>query len=222
MTQFLAIQNTYTHMQLALFNDQAMVAFTEIDKQVASKECIIALQELLEKNNTLFSQLSFIAVNQGPGPFTTLRVVISTVNGLSFAKKVPLIGVNALEGFLKEYEDTPFQNKVIFLNAFGCDVYYALQRGHEILLGCGSLQTILEEFYQKIPHDPILFLGNGVEKYYTHINATFGNRARFLDPNPQTVSLGQIGKMALQNWKEQEHIAFELQPYYYKSAYPVL
>ncbi len=156
MTHYLAIQNTYTSMQLAIYSDISACGFVELDKTKASKECIIALQELLKQCNLHFEDLAFIVANQGPGPFTTLRVVISTINGLSFATQKPFIGINAIEAFLKEYEQEPYKNKVVILNAFGNDLYYGIQIDTSTIdIGCASAQSLLLQINQKIP--PVQF-----------------------------------------------------------------
>ncbi len=219
MAYYLAIQNTYTTMQLAVYNGTTSCAFLELDKTKASKDCIIALQELLTSCKIGFDELAFIAANQGPGPFTTLRVVISTINGLSFASKKPLIGVNAIEAFLREYEHESCPNKVVILNAFGDDLYFGIQINNDIETGCASSQALLLQVAQKIPHDPILFLGNGIAKYQSAIQATFGNRALFLSPNPETVSLNQIAQIGLEKWHAKQDISYQLQPLYFKAAF---
>lgn len=219
MAYYLAIQNTYTSMQLAIYKDKALCASAELDKTKASKDCIIVLKELLKTSAIHFEDLAFIVANQGPGPFTTLRVVISTINGLSFASKKPLIGINAIEAFLKEYQQQQYENKVVLLNAFGDDLYYGIQSDNSLDIGCASTESVLLQINQKISQNPILFLGNGIKHCQQALQTTFGNRAHFLDPNPETVSLQQIAQMGFEKWQKREDISFQLQPHYFKSAF---
>lgn len=219
MPTFLAIQNTYTHLQMALFHGAHCLGATQLDKTVASKECILSLQELLNDHNLKFENLDFIAANQGPGPFTTLRVVIATINGLSFATKIPLIGINSLDALLSEFANHPAANKVVMLNAFGRDVYYLIQTNTtSVNSGCGALASVILEITTKIPHDPILFLGNGFLLNQELLQATFGNRAIVLEPFPETASLKQVALIGLEHWNKQENISYQLQPFYYKAA----
>ncbi len=218
MTYFLAIQNTYTHVQMGVFYGSKPIATTEIDKKDASKECINALAKLLANSSVPFNNLSFIAVNQGPGPFTTLRVVIATVNGLGLTQKIPVIGINALEALLSEYANQPTPNKVALLNAFAHDLYFGIQTANFIETGCTSAASCFLEISQKIPQGPILFLGNGILGNEQFLNATFGNRAQFLPVNPETVSLNHIAKIGLENWHNKQNVQYQLQPLYYKSV----
>src|SRR5471030_2525471 len=97
MKHYLSIQNTYTHVEMALFQDGQLINWVSEDKLRASKHFILLIAGLLQEHQIKFSDLSFVAVNQGPGPFTTLRVVIASVNGLSYATKIPLVGIDALD-----------------------------------------------------------------------------------------------------------------------------
>lgn len=218
MIHYLALQNTYGAVQIALYSQEEQKAFIELDKTLASKECINALQKIMAQAGLTLSDIAFIACNQGPGPFTTLRVVIATINGLSFAGKLPLIGINALEAFLQEFELEPFENKVVLLNAFGDDLYYAIQSGKDLEMGCASTPMVLEQINQKIPNGAILFLGNGIQKINSYIETSFGNRAQFIPSDPQTVSLAQIARMGLKKWDTGQDLTFQLEPLYFKAA----
>ena len=220
MAYYLAIQNTYTHVQMALYENANELTCMEIDKTRASKDCIVVLQEMLTLHKITLNNLEFIAANQGPGPFTTLRVVIATINGLSFSSKIPLIGINAIEAFLQEYQLTDYHNKVVLMNAFGNDAYYGIQINNSYEdSGCGQIESILLQVTQKIPDGNILLLGNGVELFGSQITSSLEQRAVFLDPNPQTVSLKHIAQIGLQRWQTQKDITFQLQPLYFKSAF---
>lgn len=213
METFLAIQNTYQQVQMALSINGTLSDIISLDKTVASRDCINALDQLLCQNLVSLSDLSFIAVNHGPGPFTTLRVVISTVNGLSFASKISLIGINGMQALASEYSES---QKVILLNAFGNDVYYLIETPGSQTMGVTNAASLIQHVLQKIPHDPILFLGNGTLLYQELITATFGDRAHFPHPMPETTSLQTIAQLAAARWKSHENISFELQPLYYK------
>lgn len=216
METFLAIQNTYHQVQMALSLNGTLSKIIALDKTVASKDCIMALEQLLRQNSVSFTNLSYIAVNQGPGPFTTLRVVISTVNGLSFARNIPLIGINGMQALANDYPDV---YKVVLLNAFAGDVYYLIDASGIIYHGVASINTVIQEILQKIPHHPILFLGNGSLLYKELITATFGDRAPLAPTIPETASLNSIANLAIQQWKIQKNISYQLQPLYYKQPF---
>ena len=78
MTKYLAIQHTYDTFEIALFINHKLVDKISDDKRHTSKLFIPHLQQLLSKNAISFAELSFCAVNCGPGPFSTLRSIIAS------------------------------------------------------------------------------------------------------------------------------------------------
>lgn len=141
MASFLAINSTYQHVQIALYNDDSLIAQHQEHKYRASKNLIPLIDSLLLGNNLKLADINFICINKGPGPFTTLRTVITTINGISFAAGTPLIGINCLDAFLQEYKNPDYPHTVILLNAFGQDVYFATDK-HQ---GYKNIDLILQE-----------------------------------------------------------------------------
>lgn len=216
MIQFLSIQSTYHSVELALFNNDSVVTRSSIPKIKASSNLIPELSSSLEKNGISFDELDFIAVNQGPGPFTTLRVVIATANGLQFASNKPLIGIDALDAFLQEYHDPTYPITVVLLNAFNKDVYFGIQQGTKIDKGYKNNLVLLAELKEQFPNQMIRFLGNGTSLYEDAIRDVFHDQAIIPAPLPQTCSIEQIGLMGLHNWEKRERISNQLLPLYLK------
>ncbi len=217
MTSFISIQNTYQELELALFNNTTVIDTRKENKQLASKQFVLLLEDLLSSHKLQLHDLSFIAVNQGPGPFTTLRIVIASVNGLSFASNIPLIGIDGLAAFVHEYHDPQYPNTVVLLNAFAQDVYFAIERENTPpLKGYKNVSALLEELPKQFPDEPIRFLGNGADMYQELIKELFGNQAYIPEQIPQTCSVQQIGIMGLSKWQEKVEISDQLYPLYLK------
>ena len=126
MHSYIAIQNTYDIFEMALFINNNIIDHIHDDKRHTSKMFIPFLDQLCIRNNILFSNISFCAVNCGPGPFSTLRSIIASVNGLYLATNVPLIGIDGLEATFLEFYDKQYQNTIVLLNAFNNEVYYLI------------------------------------------------------------------------------------------------
>ncbi len=56
-----------------------------------------AIQQLIIKNNFALQDLDAIAISNGPGSYTGLRVGLASAKGLCFALKKPLISINTLQ-----------------------------------------------------------------------------------------------------------------------------
>lgn len=217
MTSFLTIQNTYHDIQLALFQGPQIVATANANKIAASRMLIPLASSILSKNNTPLSELKFIAANLGPGPYTTLRTVLTSVNGLNFATHVRLIGIDALDAMLQENSPAAKMPMVVLLNAFNQDVYFATQSAPgEIQKGCMNIKALLAHLAHISPENPIQFVGNGTALHKDLIVDTFGSRTVITDPITEAPSIETIGLMALAKWDRQEGLASQLMPVYLK------
>jgi tRNA threonylcarbamoyladenosine biosynthesis protein TsaB len=211
MNLFLIINSTYEDVDVALYCDKAMIDREIIHKHVANKYLIPSIDKILHKNNISLSALSFIAVNKGPGPFTTLRTVIVAVNGISFASQIPLIGINGLEVLFDEHKQNS-STTVALLNAYGQDVYFYTKTEQ----GCENSIQLLERLKKIVPSQNIYFIGNGVEVYRTQIELIFQEQAIIPFPLPQFASTNSIAAVALECWHSKNNISTQIMPYYMK------
>jgi len=221
MTRFISIQNSYQTLELGLFDNATLISIRSTKNQQASREFIPLLQDLLKHNSQSLQELSCMVVNQGPGPFSTLRVVIASVNGINFSTNIPLIGIDGLDSFIMQYSDSSYPYTVVLLNAFNYDVYFALQQpGQPIIKGYKKIDQLLYELAKIIPRQTIRFLGNATRLYEDRIRAQFNNHVHIPYPLPLFCSIEQIAHIGLQKWKKKEGIMKNLLPLYLKQ-YPL-
>jgi tRNA threonylcarbamoyladenosine biosynthesis protein TsaB len=57
----------------------------------------VAINTLLQKEGYAMQQIQAVAVTQGPGSYTGLRVGMASAKGICFALQIPLITINTLE-----------------------------------------------------------------------------------------------------------------------------
>ncbi|MCF7900071.1 tRNA (adenosine(37)-N6)-threonylcarbamoyltransferase complex dimerization subunit type 1 TsaB [Candidatus Babeliales bacterium] len=160
MEKFLILQATYENVQFSLYNDLTLIESGFVDKMEASSLLMSRLCALLQKHALTFSHLAFIGASQGPAPFTTLRSMIATLNGIGFATKVPLVGCDGLEVFVKAHHT---KNKTVaLLNAFSGDIYYALYDGKTVQTGWEKPDTYIACLSHTFAHETFTFIGNAV------------------------------------------------------------
>ncbi len=213
----LALQNTYEVFELGLYQGSVHLDMRTDDKKTISKNLIPLLNDVLTDNNISLDQVEFISVNQGPGPFTTLRSVIASVNGLNFGAHIPLIGIDGLKALLQEYPNDNYPITIALLNAFSKDVYFGIQNDATVTTGYKNIFEFLQELKQIFKTAPIRFIGSGTQLYKNEIVKLFGSQAYISDPLPQSCSLDQIARMGLNRWEKQKDISKELYPLYLKT-----
>lgn len=216
-TLYLVLQNNYEEIQIALYQSQYCIGKKIINKTYASKDLINSLDELLNENGLIIQDIAFIGVNQGPSPFTTLRVVIATANALNFGTDIPLIAIDGLEAFIEENKNMPVTT-VALLNAYNNDVYFAIyDQVNPIEKGWQNITEFLSYLKVRFPNEKIKFIGNGTDLFKKEISELF-NLELLKEPNPQSCSIEQIAKMTYQKWLSQEDIVEQLVPMYLKDA----
>jgi len=213
MALFLAVHARYKDVQLGLFKEGILLELASDESKKISRNFISLLDEMLKKHKLVFSDLAFIAAHQGPAPFTTVRVCLTTVNGFAFATGMPLIGVNGLQELLENYRQDS-RVTVALLNAFSQEVYYGIDDPFDktTTYGYAQAETFITELSQKYS-TPLAFVGNGIELYEGIIKNSLNGRADLLSAD--IVTLETIAKKALEKWYNNE-IENQLMPLYLK------
>jgi tRNA threonylcarbamoyladenosine biosynthesis protein TsaB len=215
---FLLIYGSYDFIQCALIQ-QDMLGCSKASHKDASKNLIVMIDELLKNNHKKLKDCSFIAVHQGPAPYTTLRTVIATANGLSFATKIPLVGLNGLETLLQESHNVLYDYTIVLLNAFSNDVYYGIydEKQQKSVIGCNSFQNFLAHLETFPPSLKIQCVGNAALAYQQQLL----ERIPFITfpvPFLLVCSLQGLIKQAEKQWSLQENITQQLMPLYLKAS----
>lgn len=195
---YLVLQSTYDLIEIGLGVDYTLLDQLSLNKMDANRNLILEINNLLLKHNLNLEQLSFIATNLGPAPFTSLRVVIVTVNGLAFATGIPLIGVNGLQAFVTEFnanqptnsekdiQSPTFSNSsnpntitLALLNAYNQDAYYGiLDQAGNFTAGWGATNELLISLaarFKAAGVQKIQLIGNGVNLFIAKIKQDLGD-----------------------------------------------
>lgn len=163
MHLYIAIQSTYDVFEMGLFINNTLTDQINEDKRHTSKLFIPLLEQLLTRNSVLFSDISFCAVNCGPAPFSTLRSIIASMNGLHYATKIPLISIDGLEATFSEFYNPAYKNTVVTLNAFNNESYYLIASGnHIVATGYKKTELLPPEIAEKLSTDSVNSIDNKV------------------------------------------------------------
>ena len=99
MAYILNIETATKNCSISIAKDGIVIMCKEMAEQGYShaEKLHVFIEEALEELNLDFSDLDAIAVSQGPGSYTGLRIGVSAAKGLCYALNVPLIAVDTLE-----------------------------------------------------------------------------------------------------------------------------
>ncbi|NJN80073.1 MAG: tRNA (adenosine(37)-N6)-threonylcarbamoyltransferase complex dimerization subunit type 1 TsaB [Anaerolineales bacterium] len=94
----LAVDTSTTQVGLALYNENQVVAeMMWSSHQYHTTQLASALSDLMKRCDVNMEDISCLGVAIGPGSFTSLRVGLSLVKGIAFAKNIPVIGIPTLD-----------------------------------------------------------------------------------------------------------------------------
>ena len=94
----LAVDTSTSQIGLALYDGaQVLAESLWTTKTRHTVELAPAVAEMLAHTGVKIDEIKALAVAIGPGSFTSLRVGLSFIKGLAFARTLPTIGVNSLD-----------------------------------------------------------------------------------------------------------------------------
>ncbi len=148
------------------------------EPQPKSQASLLApmVENLLKRNNLSISDIDAVAISEGPGSYTGLRVGLSLAKGICYGASLPLIGVNTLAAMAQCAKDkldssngggiAPDAVFIPMIDARRMEVYSAVfsSNGSEIE---GTRAVILDEnsFAEYIASGKVVFTGNGSAKF---------------------------------------------------------
>lgn len=98
MALILAIETGTEICSVALVRDGELVALRESDEERNHASTIAPfVDELLRECGVRPSELEAVAVSQGPGSYTGLRIGVSFAKGLCYALQIPLLAIGSLD-----------------------------------------------------------------------------------------------------------------------------
>ena len=136
-----------------------------------------AIEELFLNTRYQLKELKAVAVSNGPGSYTGLRVGLASAKGICYALSIPLITISTMEIIAFSVKDKAEDLVVPLVDARREEVFTAVY-DREIRVKNSTYAMILEPgtFGDLLDSHKIIFCGNAIEKlrkYVDHPNASF-------------------------------------------------
>lgn len=131
----LSIETTGAHLGFSLvdFSEEPRLLkhFFKPIKHKQSEEFFSHLTKLMRECRVKKVDLSFIAVDHGPGSFTGVRVGVAAARALSQGLNIPVIGVSSLEALAWQAPFLHEKRKGVLLSSFPAlpgEIYFSVYR----------------------------------------------------------------------------------------------
>jgi tRNA threonylcarbamoyladenosine biosynthesis protein TsaB len=160
----LNIETATKNCSVALAKEGKTIVCKEIAEEGYShaERLHVFIEEIIKEAGITLNDLSAIAVSQGPGSYTGLRIGVSAAKGLCYALDIPLIAVDTLQALASQ---VAISNGLIIpmIDARRMEVYSAvfapnLERKREVLA-----EIITESSFENL-QETLYFVGDCAEK----------------------------------------------------------
>lgn len=182
MALILNIDTATEHASVCIANDAKIlsVRFNEDAKQHAAF-LQPAIESICKEAQLSLGGIDAVAVSNGPGSYTGLRVGLSSAKGICYALNKPLILINTLLVMAEAQRKTAKENYICpMIDARRMEVFTAVydQELNEII--APQAMVLTEESYSELLKTySILFCGSGANKWSKIVqssNAFFSNQ----------------------------------------------
>ncbi|MDP1932512.1 MAG: tRNA (adenosine(37)-N6)-threonylcarbamoyltransferase complex dimerization subunit type 1 TsaB [Gammaproteobacteria bacterium] len=139
MSKILAIDSSNAHCSIALNSDGRITFRQSHEDRQHARRMLPMISSLLEEQGLRISELDAIAIVNGPGSFTGLRIGAGVAQGLAFGADIPILGISSLAVMaMKAHRQAGYSNLLICLAARDHEIYsgaYRVEKDDVALLG---------------------------------------------------------------------------------------
>ena len=219
MATILSIETSTQVCSVAVAEDNHVIYHEEdFDGPSHAVKCGVFIQNALSFAESHAIPLDAVAVSEGPGSYTGLRIGASMAKGVAYGRNIPLINIPTLElmcvPVLLYHEEIPEDSLLVpMIDARRMEVYAAI---YDISLHCiRNIQADIvdaETYIDYLERRPVIFFGNGSTKcrdIIAHPNAMF-----IPDINPLASNMAPLAEQRIRSGRIADTAYFE--PFYLK------
>ena len=187
MNRILCLESSTEVCSVAIIENGEILDFREENEGLShSKMLTVFIQDILKSNDLQVADIDAVAVSEGPGSYTGLRIGVSVAKGICYAGEKPLIAISSLEAMthyvlknsnLYNFDITHNDILVPMIDARRMEVYRAIYNSKaERVQKVEAVIVDEKTFETELKSGKVIYYGNGAEKCKTvlqHPNAVF-------------------------------------------------
>ena len=169
----LAIETATSSCSVALSAGDLKFQRSEIGNNIHSQKLLSMIETVLSESQINVSELNAVAVGQGPGSFTGLRIGIGVAQGIAFGVNCKMLGISSLAALAQQAIDVGYV--IAGIDARMNEVYWGVYRvsptGVKLI---GSLQLnppksinleLISQLGLDLDNQELVFAGNAWSEY---------------------------------------------------------
>lgn len=213
----LSIDTSTTVCSVALHNlEGTLVSFYELHVEHSHSSYLNKMIEnLLENTGLTFKDLKAVAISEGPGSYTGLRIGTASAKGFCYTLDIPLIAVSTLQSMAKEVSQYNTSSALLcpMIDARRMEVYTALYNQQLETVEAIHPKVIDEtSFKDTLENQQVIFFGNGMDKCKETLQTTNSFFVAEIVPSAK-----HVGTLAIEKFKKEDFadVAY-FEPFYLK------
>lgn len=175
MSLILSLDTSTQNCSVALHKNGQLITQELVSEEGShSKALTLLIEKVMKTAGLELSELSAVAVSNGPGSYTGLRIGLATAKGICFALDKPLICLPTLQVLASAVDATAGSLLLPLLDARRMEVYAAVYSSTLAEVSPQEAHILTLESYQG--YSPLVAFGNGSAKWQescTHPAITF-------------------------------------------------
>ena len=195
---WLGIETANAPLSVAVVKDGAIIAeVVQNIKLTHSVGAMPAIEELLNKAGLKPTDVDAIAVSEGPGSYTGVRIGVTIAKTLAWTLQKPLVGVSSVKSLA--YNGQLFSGVVCALfDARRQHVYAGAYKNGGAVVEDGHMS--IEALVEKLDglNEDVLFVGVDVAMYWDKIATKLGDRAQQAPLSFNLPRASQVIELAMQ------------------------
>lgn len=219
-TKILTIETTTRSCSVCLSKDGLPWIVKETRSQSGHAEKLtLFIEEVLETASLTLQDVDAIAVSQGPGSYTGLRIGVSTVKGLCYALDKPMLAVDTLQALAWGAKFEQKRTKVAYvslMDARRMDAYVGIYDENISVLKapyfCTLTPTSFDFLLEEKGIEQIVLVGDGISKYQE-----IATNSNIIASTVDLPSAKYLGALAQEAYNQQQFVDVAyFEPFYLK------
>lgn len=217
MAIILCLETATTVCSVALFDNEKLLTYQEYHIEKSHSVLLPTLVETSLNNAGLSkAELNAVAISEGPGSYTGLRIGVSIAKGLCYALDIPLIAVNTLASMAAAVNNYNKRQALLcpMIDARRMEVYCGVfDHQNNLVLDVAPVIVDANSFSNLLETSEVWFFGDGASKcrelFSSQPNAEFVD-----DVWPSARGMGVLAQARFCSSKFEDIAYFE--PFYLK------
>ena len=199
MSLILSLDTSTQNCSVALHENGQLISHEQVSEEGShSKELTLLIEKVMKTAGRALAELSAVAVSNGPGSYTGLRIGLATAKGICFALDKPLICLPTLQILATKVQAPDGSLLLPLLDARRMEVYAAVYDPSLRELMTQQAHILTDDSFQAYAN--LIAFGNGAAKWKAscaHKSITFLEEPLL----PDATSMGKLAYEAYLNQK---------------------